>query len=164
MLLSKVHIQRTSIFNNLIPSEETVSAIPSYLFSSVMIAFAFVAWQALAKFSGAPSAWVGPIVLFGSLIGTLAFGWRGMATEMDVAWKSVLIVLILGLINGVAVYYNVVNLTNPSIRVGTYILILTVLMAVFGPLIDAVITRTLPSLWQFAAIGTGALTIYLAGK
>ncbi|NTU66320.1 MAG: hypothetical protein HGB08_00150 [Candidatus Moranbacteria bacterium] len=142
-----------------------MNAISSYLFSVVLIALAFVAWQALAKFSEAPSAWLGPIVLFGSLIGALVFGWRDMATtNPDVTWSSVFILLGLGLINGVAIYYNAINLTNESINVGTYLMILTVLMAVFAPFINAVFTRTLPSLWQFAAIGTGALTIYLAGK
>lgn len=135
------------------------------LLSTIGIAFAFVAWQALAKSSGAPSAWVGPLVLLGSLIGTLMFGWRGMTTSSELAWKSAALVLILGLVNGLAVHYNVVNLTNSAIKTGSYLLVLTVLMAVFGPLIDAALHRTLPSPRELAAIGTGILTIYLiAGK
>ncbi len=141
-----------------------MNTVPSYLSSTVMIAIAFVAWQALARFSGAPTAWIGPLVLLGSLVGGGLLGLNGMATGPDIVWKSVLIVFCLGLVNGVAVHFNVINLTNPEIPTGTYLLVLTIMMAVLGPLIDALFAWTLPSPWKLAALGTGALTIYLAGK
>ena len=125
------------------------------------IAFAFSIWPILGKASGAGAAWVGTLVVSGSLITTLFFGAKEMVSGPMFTTKALLILVVAGLVNGVAVYYYSSKSIDPAIPTGAFITTTVVLMAMMSPLLDYAINGNALSAKQWLGIGTAMLTVYL---
>lgn len=106
------------------------------------ISLAFVIWPLLAKVSGVSGAWVGILVLAGSFIGNLVVGAKDISTSPMFTMKAFMIMMVAGIINGVAVYYYGMKAADPSITTWILLTSVTILMAVFSPLVNVIMGGT----------------------
>lgn len=142
-----------------------MTAIPSYLYSAALIAFGMVCWPMLSKVSGTPAAWVTTLVLIGTLIGNLAVGWNDMAKSPLFSPWSFGIMMVAGLVNGVAVYYYGAKSADPTIPSWIFVASINIMMVVFAAVLGSVVGWSLPTLRQLSGIILAGIGIYLiAGK
>ena len=142
-----------------------MSTIPSYLYSAALIAFGMVIWPLLAKISGTPAAWVTILVLIGTLIGNQAIGWNDMVkSPLFHSWHFG-IMMVVGIVNGIAVYYYGAKSVDPTIPSWIFVASINIMMVVFATLLGSVIAWSFPSFRQVAGIILAGIGIYLiAGK
>lgn len=138
-----------------------MNTIPSYLYSAAMIAFGMVSWPLLAKVSNTPAAWVTTLVLIGTLIGNLAVGWQDMTKSSLFTLESFSIMMVAGIVNGIAVYYYGAKSADPNIPSWIFVASINILMVVFAATIGSVISWSLPSLRQVTGIFIAGIGIYL---
>lgn len=142
-----------------------MNAIPSYLYSAALIAFGMVSWPLLAKVSNTPAAWVTTLVLIGTLVGNLAVGWNDMVKSPLFSSWSFVIMMIAGVVNGIAVYYYGAKSADPTIPTWVFVASINIMMVVFATLLGSVIAWSFPTPRQFTGIILAGIGIYLiAGK
>ncbi len=125
------------------------------------IALAFVAWPILGSKSGVPGAWMGILILIGSVIGSAIVGTKDIIESPLFTWKAFAIVVMAGIVNGVAVYYYGAKSADPNIPTGIFVTTMVVCMAAFAPFIDYLVKGTAISLQQMIGIAIICLGIYL---
>lgn len=142
-----------------------MNAIPSYLYSAALIAFGMVSWPLLAKVSNTPAAWVTTLVLIGTLIGNLAVGWNDMVKSPLFNSWSFGIMMVAGLVNGIAVYYYGAKSADPAIPTWVFVASINIMMVVFAAVLGSIAGWSLPTPRQFSGIILAGVGIYLiAGK
>lgn len=125
------------------------------------IAFAFVAWQILGKWSGASPAWIGVIVLGGSFLVNAALGAKQLTDGPMFAFKAFVWLALAAAINGAAIHFLNLKLTDPSVKVGMFVTTMTIMMAAFSPLLDYLLNGATISVRQAGGIALAILAIYL---
>lgn len=133
----------------------------SWILWAVGIAFAFTVWPILGKVSGASGAWVGTLVVAGTLITTLIFGAKDMVQGPLFTLKALVILALAGLVNGAAVYYYSVKAVDPGVPTGIFVATMVVLMALMAPLIDWMVNGNTINAKQIAGLGAAVVAIYL---
>ncbi len=142
-----------------------MNAIPSYLYPAALIAFGMVSWPLMAKVSNTPAAWVTTLVLIGTLIGNLVVGWNDMVKSPLFSMWSFGIMMVAGVVNGIAVYYYGAKSADPTIPTWALVASINILMVGFAALLGSAISWSFPTLRQFAGIILAGIGIYLiAGK
>lgn len=138
-----------------------MNTIPPYLYSAALIALAFASWPILANASKTPAAWVGILVLIGTVIGNLAVGLKDLRMSPFFTLESLTIMLVAGIVNGVAVYFYGAKSADPAIPTWVFVASINVLMVVSALVLSSVITWSLPSLRQVAGVILAGIAIYL---
>lgn len=125
------------------------------------IALAFVAWPILGSKSGVPGAWMGILILIGSVIGNTIVGTKDIIESPLFTWKAFVIVVMAGIVNGIAVYYYGAKSADPNIPTGIFVTTMVVCMVVFAPFVDYFVKGTTISLKEIAGIAVICLGIYI---
>ncbi len=125
------------------------------------IALAFVAWPILGSKSGVPGAWMGILILVGSVIGNAIVGTKDIIESPLFTWKAFGIVIAAGIVNGIAVYYYGAKSADPNIPTGVFVTTMVVCMAAFAPFIDYLVKGTTISLQQILGVTIICIGIYL---
>lgn len=133
----------------------------SWIVWAAGIAFAFTVWPIIGKFSGASGAWVGTLVVAGTLVTTLIFGAKDMIHGPMFTMKALVILALAGLVNGAAVYYYSVKAVDPVVPTGIFVTTMVILMAVMSPLVDWAVNGSTINSKQWIGLGTALLAVYL---
>ena len=137
-----------------------MNSIPGYVQSAAWIAFGMVSWPLLAKASGTPAAWVTMLALVGTVLGNLAVGWHDMADSPLFTLKSLAIMLVAVLVNGVAVYYYGAKSVDPNIPSWNFVAAINIMMVIFATCLGSAIAWSFPSLRQVFGIALACIGIY----
>ena len=133
----------------------------SWIVWATGIAFAFTIWPIIGKYSGASGAWVGTLVIAGTLVTTLIFGAKDMMNGPMFTMKSFVVLALAGLVNGAAVYFYSVKAVDPEVPTSIFVTTMVILMALMAPLIDWALNGNTINTKQLLGLGTALLTIYL---
>ncbi len=125
------------------------------------IAATFVAWPVIGKYSGASGAWIGIIVVAGSLVTTAIFGLKELTSGPMFTLKALVLLVMAGLLNGAAVYYYSVKATSTAIPTGVFIVTMSIMMVIFAPILDWLLNGNALSIRQCAGIAAAVVAIYL---
>jgi drug/metabolite transporter (DMT)-like permease len=129
------------------------------IISSALIALAFVTWPIVGKYSGADSGWVGTLASLGTLLVVAVSSRRMLAVPPR--GRIILILLVAGIINGIGVYFYSMKTSDPQIQTAIFMVLTAIMMVIVIPIMDWALNGTSFNIYQVAAFGTAALTIYL---
>ncbi|MEK7650000.1 MAG: hypothetical protein AAB367_03545 [Patescibacteria group bacterium] len=129
---------------------------------AALIALAFVTWPIIGKYSGITGAWVGVLASVGTLTLVAVFSGRALATPPTLRGATLL--LAAGAINGVAVFFYSMKTSDPQISTGVIVVITSMMMVVWAPILDRVLNGSAFSPHQIFGFGAAALAIYLLGR
>ncbi len=109
------------------------------------IATMFILWAPVAKISGLPSSWIVLLAIAGSTVGagTPALwnieGWHYSYV------KFAALIFVLGVINGIGMYFYPVKLVDPSVPAVTFMTTVIVAMVIMTALFTSVLMWQVPS-------------------
>jgi drug/metabolite transporter (DMT)-like permease len=126
------------------------------------IAFGFTTWPILGKFAKTTGSWTGTIALGTSAI-MAAFLFRREFISPPTE-KAFIILVIAGIINGIAVYFYAKKATDPEISTAVFLVIVSVFMTVWAPLIDWGLNGAMPNFRQAAGFICAVGAVYLLSK
>lgn len=121
----------------------------------------FVFWPALAKYSQASGAWVNTIVIIGSAIGGVGLAYSSLRGQPVPTSNALLILLVAGILNGAAVYFYAMKVSDPQIPTAIFVMTVTIAMLVVAPMFDYVLNGNTLSIRQGAGLGMAILAIFL---
>jgi len=134
------------------------------IITAAFIALGFVSWVIVGSYSKASAGWVGTIVMgFTAIVVALLSGKQLMSGQLP-GMKAITYLVIAGVINGIAVYLYSLKATSPLIPTGVFVVIVSVLMAVFAPCVDWILNSKILSLQQGVGVCFAVLSIYLLAK
>lgn len=133
------------------------------LFISVFIALAFVGWPIVGKYTKLSSGMMGSIVMLftASTVILLSFFRRELSTELITNYKLVILLIIAGMINGVAVYLYSIKAVDQTITTSIFVVTVSVLMICLAPVLDLVINSTAISIRQIFGFIFAIVAIFL---
>lgn len=132
------------------------------LFLAVFIASGFVAWPIIGKFSNVGGGMVGTLVLSTSAIVIAMLSAKQFSLGL-LSVRTLAMLCIAGVINGIAVFLYAGKTSDPAIQTGIFIVIISVLMVVIGPLLDWIINGSTLSSKQAIGLVFAIVAIYLVG-
>lgn len=104
--------------------------------SAILIGFCYIVWPIVGKAVGAPPMWLGAIVSFISFVCMIALGGSQLRHGQPISAKAILTSIIVGTLNGIAVYYYCYKTTDKNIPTGLFIVVMSVAVIIFAPLLD----------------------------
>lgn len=138
------------------------TALMNMVLWPVFIAVSFVAWPIAGRYMGLPGSWNMNLVMMGSLLTLIPLSLRSMVTGPSPAWIGVVVMVVVGAINGLALHvYAGKTAAGTDINVTTFICTVTVLMVVITPFNDWLLNGQTFSLRQIAGIILAPVVIYL---
>ncbi|MCK4540270.1 hypothetical protein KAU09_03910 [Candidatus Parcubacteria bacterium] len=141
----------------------------SLLCYSSFIALGFSGWAIAGNFSGANAAWVGSVMVVGAGMIVPVLSAKKLLYQSPPGLLSILILVIASVVNAAAVhmYAGKVNLLKPvqtGITAGIFVATVSILMVVFGVLLDFLLNHKTISTSQMCGVGTAVLTIFLMSR
>lgn len=143
------------------------------LFSMVawasFIAIGFSGWGIAGNFSGANAAWVGSIIMIGGAIIVPLCSVKVFISQPAPSLVAFLILVAAAIVNAVAVHFyagklNFLKSVDVGITPGIFVATVSILMVVFGVVLDFLLNHKAISTSQMFGIGTAVLTIYLMSR
>jgi len=131
---------------------------------AALIAASYIAWPLLGKWSGATATWVSCLVTAGTLIGTFTLNANRLIKEPVCSLRAITIVLIAGVVNGVAVYFYSYKVNDQTVPAGVFLMTVYIFMVVYAPTLDWLLNGTTLSARQFCGLGVALVAIYLLRK
>ena len=126
------------------------------------IASMFTLWAPVGKISGLPSAWIALLALTGSMIGGGVPALWNINTSAAVDPKFILLLFLLGAVNGIGMYFYPIKVTDPAIPAAAFMTIVIVAMVIMTALFTCLLTWQLPSLRLVIGIGVMIAGIVIA--
>ncbi|KXK08597.1 MAG: hypothetical protein UZ21_OP11001000587 [Microgenomates bacterium OLB22] len=130
--------------------------------AAVLIATAFVGWPIVGKYAQANGATTVAVVSTVASIMILLFARTRL--DFDLGVKGIGLLVLAGVLNGIAVYTYGYICGKPETPTGAFIVLVSLCMVVSAPLLDWAFNGTVPTLQKFAGFGMAASAIYLLGK
>lgn len=138
-----------------------MNTIPSYVYTAIMVAASFASWPILAGISKVPAAWVGILVLIGSVIGNVIVGLKDMRASSLFTLEGLGIMIVAGIVNGVGVYYYGAKSADPAIPAWIFVATVNISMVVLALFLGSITTWSFPSWRQVAGASLAGIGIYL---
>ncbi len=133
--------------------------------SQILWAFAigcgFVLWPIAGKFLGMNGSWVTTIVVVGTSLSALALASQSAMASGVPSIRSCLLLLIAGVVNGVALYFYSVKAADPLVSTGVFITTVTTVMLVMGPVLGYFLNGETLSSRQVAGLIGAVVSVYL---
>lgn len=123
------------------------------------IAFTFVVWPIVGKYSGVVGPWVGVLSSVGTLSVVATLSGRTLATPLTV--REFALLLAAGAINGVGVYFYSLRTAAPTGTTSTFIVMTCIMMVVWAPILDRILNGAAFNLRHAAGFAAAAAAIYL---
>ncbi len=136
----------------------------STILLSVFIAFAFVGWGIIGKYSQANGGWVGTIAMGVSAVAVLICSVSTKQLQGGVTARAVVLLLIAGALNGFAMWLFANKVTHPATSAAAFIVLVSVLMAAAAPILDWFINNTTPDTNQTVGYALAITAIYFLSK
>lgn len=99
-----------------------------------LVACGFASWPIIGSYSRASSAWVGMMVLVGSMLAMSPFVARQMAITIP-SYKTIGILIFAGILNGLAVVMYTAR-TNDAVTAAIFVVMVSVFMVVVAPFVN----------------------------
>ncbi len=117
------------------------------IFISIFIGSIFVGWPTVAKYLGFHGAWANIVVSLGTGITAILLSWHYIATQniKTPDLKGVIILLVVSAVNGYAVTLYAREATNPNLPTAIFIVLVSVFMVVWAPILDYVLNGNAPN-------------------
>lgn len=125
----------------------------------LFIGLAFAAWPVALNKSGVVGAWPAIIVVMATALSQTLCSLRGLSQFPPASW--LLLFILAGAINGVAVYRYARLAASSVIPVGVLVTLVSALMIVFGVLLDWAFKGVAPTGRQVGGYGAAILAVYL---
>ncbi len=134
----------------------------AYLGWAVFIAAAFVGWPIIGHYSKANGGWVS-VSLFG--IGTvvviiLSLISKQIHIDSVPGTKAISWLFVAAVLNGVAAYVYAIKASDQAVATGTFVVLVSVLMAVWAPIFDWALNGNAPTLYRGIGFGFAVIAIY----
>jgi hypothetical protein len=131
---------------------------------AAFIAGSYASWPILGKWSGAPGAWVGTIVVAATIIPVASLSAKSMA-QVPIGAKAFFILLVAGIINGIAVYVYGMKSSSKDVPTNSFIMAVSILFFLWVPVIDWLVNRKVLVTRQMIGVMLAIGAIYfLKGK
>lgn len=134
---------------------------PGTILALFFIAIVYDTWGLLGKYTGATGPWMSAIVFLGTFIGAFAMSAPGVMSSPAPSLGGVALLLLAGILNGVAVYVASVKMVDPSIPSAIFFITLLVLMVVLTPFISWLLNGETLTPRQWLGVLVACLAIYL---
>lgn len=125
------------------------------------IAAVYAVWPIIGKYSGASGAWISSLVVIGTLLSTGGLSYVGLTEGRFPTIKAIILLIIIGIVNGAAVYFYSMKTSDPNISTGAFIVLVTIFMVVMAPFLDLAFNGSAISLRQWGGIVVAAVAVYL---
>ncbi len=126
---------------------------------ALFIATGFVSWTIIASYSKVAGGWVGVIVAAATSVMLGLCSTREIMNTPPPSGKALQILVVAGLVNGLAVYLYAQRIANPNVT--TFVVTVSVLMVVCTPAIDWLINGNGLTGRQMIGFTLAAASIYL---
>ncbi len=132
---------------------------------ALVISTGFVGWGLLGNISGAGAAWTGlGVNIYTSFVIGFYF-FKDLSNKPFPTSKGMLLLLIAGVINGIAVCLYTSKVANPeNPQVATFMVMVFVFMAIVAPIIDWALRGSVPTSNQTIGFALAAGAIYFLCK
>ena len=130
---------------------------------AVLTALTFSLWPIMAKYSGATFAWVNLLLYTGGLISVSVMGHRRLTTE-HVTVRAVVILIIVGLVNGLAVWFYTVKAVDKEINTALFMVTVSLVGLISAPILNLVINGETLTAKQWVAALLSIVVIWLLKK
>lgn len=124
-----------------------------WVIAGIVISVAYTAWPMTAKMTGMPPAWITPVVLVATLIGTMVPGTKGMMGQ-PFTWNPLgfIIFVVAGLANGVGAYYYGVITVDKEVPTSLFVAVVMVGTILCSQAMGILITGEVRTLQQSIGI------------
>ena len=133
----------------------------SSLLIAVIIAFGFASWPIVGGFSKASGAWVGTIVMSATAVAVVLFSTKNLVGFSALGYKSVMYLIVAGLINGLACYLYSVKVADKEIQLGLFVALVAIFVIIMTPCMDWAVNDTLITPKQIAGLCLASVSVYL---
>lgn len=131
---------------------------------AVLIAVVFVGWVIVGNATKVGYVWVTMLVCTGTFVSAAACAGLYLNQAKLPSRNAVLVLLVIGLINGIAVFRYAVRTNDPEISVGALVVTVSVLMAVLAPVLDWGLNGNIPSVQRAVGFAMAAASIYMLSR
>ena len=130
----------------------------------MFIGLIYLIWPIFGKWSGAPGFWVGTLACFGTFLASLALSARAMSKAPIGNVGIVFGLLLVGFINGLAVYLYSIKSTDPTVPTGLFVTTVCISMVVGAPVVDYTLNHQAISGRQMLGIAMAIGSIFLISR
>jgi uncharacterized membrane protein len=129
-----------------------------------LTAMGMAGWPILGKYSQASGAWIGAVVMavtgmVAIIIALLQGGLQGASLP---APGKLLLLILAGLVNGVATYRYATRARMEG-QTGKYLVLIAILIVIEAPFFDMMLNRSTLTVRQWTGVGCGMACVYLLG-
>ena len=117
----------------------------------------------MAKYSGATFAWVNFIIYLGGLTSVSVMGY-GHLTKEHISVKAVIVLVIVSLINGLAVWFYTVKAVDKEINTALFMITVSLVGLISAPILNLVINGETLTAKQWVAALLSIVVIWLLKK
>ncbi|MFC1645135.1 hypothetical protein ACFL08_03855 [Patescibacteria group bacterium] len=134
------------------------------ILNAIFIAFGFVLWPIAGISTGVSGGLLSTLVMIPTAITVAALTFRRPTDISNLSINVVLILIGLGILNGVAAYIYADKLATKAVPIAIFIVTVSVLMVVMTPILDWLINRTIPNFDRIMGFTFAAAAIYFLSK
>jgi len=131
---------------------------------ALFIAFGFVGWPIVGSYSRVCGGWVGTVVLTSTAITVAMFSFRQLNSIPVPNTKAMILLLVAGIINGLAVYLYSSKITDTNVPAAVFVVMVSILMVVVAPLLNWLLNDAVPNFQQTLGFGFAIVAIYFLSK
>lgn len=128
-----------------------------------LIAAGFVGWGMLGKYSQANSGWVGTIAMAVTAVIVAALSIKNLRVGTPNI-KIIAILIVAGLINGVAAWFYSTKVTDPLISTATFMTSVFIFMVILAPAFDWLLNGATPTINQIIGYSLAIAAIIFLNK
>jgi len=134
----------------------------STILMAVFIATAYAAWPVVGSYSRASGGWIGTVVVIATGITVAICSAKQLISFPNT--KAILLLLIAGAINGVAVYLYSCKVADVTVPTAAFVVTVAVFMSVIAPLLSWLLNGAIPTFYQTLGYGLAMSAIYFLNK
>jgi len=131
---------------------------------AVFISMGFTGWPIIGRYSGATGGWVGIIVLGATVITVGIFSAKEMASIPAPGLKAITLLVVAGIVNGIAFYLYSMTTTDSSVPTGVFVVTVSLLMVTVAPVLDYIFNEGTFSRNQVAGLGFAFIAILMLSR
>lgn len=131
---------------------------------AVFIAFGFVSWPIIGSYSRVCGGWVGTVVIISTAITVAMFSLRQLSNISVPNSKAMILLIIAGIINGLAVYIYSSKVADVTVPTAEFVVIVSIFMVVIAPLLNWLLNSAVPNFYQTLGFAFAIAAIYFLSK
>lgn len=134
------------------------------IFLALGIAMAFAGWPIVANYANVSGGWAGTVVSVTTTIVLAVYLMGESSRHPTPELRAFLLLGVAGIVNGIAVYYYAVKATDPTMSPGAFVVVVSILIAVWAPILNWALNSEIPNLKQALGFNFAAIAIYLLSR